>query len=261
LLTASAERGAQLKTQLEQIAWAGELEGWLTGEPVVHLVAGPAETRYWEPVFRDTGQPLKLYPAASGQQLAALSAKRCTDAGAGTSLLPREFATRYHQQFVDGLWMRGLVGVLSAYIVGVLIYFGALYVLKMKYNRVKQDLASISGSYTNALKDAEQIKILVDRQELKYKALDCWKAVAEQMPDGITLGTMYFQRAKLELSGTAVNEDTDTVGKFNEDLRHVTNPNRTNESLFSDISPPTRNLHGTVTDWRFSCDLKEGVHE
>jgi hypothetical protein len=257
LLTPGPERGPQLKTQLEQIAWAGELEGWLTGAPVVHLVADPAETRFWEPVFRDVGQQLKLYPAPAGQQLAALSAKRCTEAAVGTSLLPPDFAARYRQQFVDGLWMRGLVGVLSAYIIGVLIYFGALYVLKMKYDRVKQDLASISGSYTNALKDAAQIKILVDRQELKYKALDCWKAVAENMPDGLTLGHMYFQRGKLELSGTAVVEDTDTLGKFNEDLRHVNNPNRPEQPLFSDISPPRRNTHQTVTDWGFNCELKE----
>ena len=42
-------------------------------------------------------------------------------------------------------------GRVERYIIGVLIYFGALYVLKSKYDRVKQDLASISGSYTNAL--------------------------------------------------------------------------------------------------------------
>jgi hypothetical protein len=259
LLTAGPERGPRLKTQLEQIAWSGELDGWLSSPPVVHLVAGPAETRFWEPVFRDIGQPLKLYPAATGPQLAALSAKRCGEAGAGTSLLPREFAVRYRQKFVDGLWMRGLVAVLSAYIFGVLIYFGALYVLKMKFNKVKQDLASISGSYTNALKDREQIKILVDRQELKYKALDCWKAVAERLPDGMTLGQMYFQRGKLELSGTAEAEEADTIGKFNEDLRHVNNPNRPDQPLFSDISPPHMSTHGTATDWGFSCQLQEAA--
>jgi hypothetical protein len=261
LLTAGPERGAQLKTQLEQIAWAGELDGWLTSAPTVHLVAGAAETRFWEPVFKDAGQALKLHPAAPEPQLAALTAKRCMDDAAKTSLLPREFATRYHQQFVDGLWMRGLVAVLSAYIIGVLIYFGALYVLKLKYNRVKQDMASISGSYTNALKDTAQIQILLDRQELKYKALDCLKAIAEEMPENITLERFYFQRGKVELRGTAVTEDSDTIGKFNEDLRHVNNPNRPDQPLFSDISPPTRQSHGANTEWAFSCQLKEAANE
>jgi hypothetical protein len=261
LLTTGPERGAQLKTQLEQIAWAGELDGWLTSPPTVHLVAGPVETRFWEGVFREAGQELKLHPAAAEPQLAALSAKRCVDDHAMTSLLPQDFAARYRQQFVDGLWMRGLVAVLSAYIIGVLIYFGALYVLKMKYYRVKQDLGSISGSYTNAIKDAEQIKILVARQELKYKALDCWKAVAESLPDSITLEHFYFQRAKIELRGTVVTEDQDTVNKFNEDLRHMANPNEPNQPLFSQVAPPFQQTRGNVTDWRFTCDLKEAVNE
>jgi hypothetical protein len=261
LLTTGPERGAQLRTQLEQIAWAGELDGWLTSPPKVHLVAGPADTRFWEPVFKDAGFDLKLHPAATEPQLAALSAKRCVGDAAKTSLLPHDFAARYHQQFVDGLWMRGLVAVLSAYIIGVLIYFGALYVLKMKYTRVKQDLASITGSYTNALKDAAQIQILLDRQELKYKALDCLKAIAEHMPESITLNDFYFQRGKVDLRGTAVTDDADDVGKFNEDLRHVTNPNRPDQPLFSDISPPHMESHGAVTDWGFSCQLKEAENE
>jgi hypothetical protein len=259
LLTAGPERGAQLKTQLEQIAWSGELDGWLTSAPTVHLVAGPAETRFWEPVFKDANQAMKIYPAAPKPQLAALTAKRCADDAAKTSLLPQEFAKRYHQQFVDGLWMRGLVAGLSVYIIGVLIYFGALYVLKLKYNQVKQDLASIGGGYTNALKDADQIGILLERQELKYKALDCMKAIAEHMPEGMTLQTFSFQRGKIDLHGVA--DDAGDVGTFNEELRHVINPNRPEQPLFSDITPPHMEIRGTQTEWGFSCELKEAERE
>jgi hypothetical protein len=259
LLTPGPERGAQLKTQVEQIAWAGELEGWLTSAPTVHLVAGPEETRFWEPVFKDAEQTMKLHAATPEGKLAALTAKRCADDAAKTSLLPREFAARYHQQFIDGLWMRGLVACLSAYIIGVLIYFGALYVLKMKYTRVKQDLASISGSYTNALKHEEQIKILLERQELKYKSLDCLKAIAEHMPESMTLQTFAFQRGKIDLRG--VSDDAAAVGVFNEELRHVTNPNRPEEPLFSDIAPPNMEIRGTQTEWGFSCQLKEAERE
>ncbi|HEY3856091.1 MAG TPA: hypothetical protein VGO67_17005 [Verrucomicrobiae bacterium] len=260
LLKNGPERGAQLKTQLEQIAWAGELEGWLSEAPTIHLVSGPEETRFWEPIFRDSGYPLKLHPTAEPQKLAALAAKRYSETGAVISLLPADFALRYRQRFIDGLWMRGLVALLSAYIVGVLIYFGALYVLKLKYDRVKHDLTSISGSYTNALKDAEQIKILVDRQELKYKALDCLKAVAEHLPDNVTIDHIYFQRGKFELNGSAVNEeagDSDLLGKFNEELRRIPNPNRADQPLFSEVSPPTTETKGANTTWRFNCQLTE----
>jgi hypothetical protein len=250
-------RGPQLRSQLEQIAWAGELEGWLTGEPKIHLVAVPSEMRFWEPFFKDAGGPLELHQPLPEPQMAALTARRCANDAGKTNLLPPEFSVRYRQQFIDGLWMRAVVGVLSAYIIGVLIYFGALYVLKMKYTQVKAELTSLSGSYTNALKDAEEIRILEDRQELKYKALDCWKAVAENMPDSLTLQDIYFQAGRLDLRGTAVTEDADEVGKFNEDLRHIQNPNRIDQPLFTDITPPTMSSRGTVTEWRFSCTLKE----
>jgi hypothetical protein len=261
LLTPGDQRGKQLTTQLEQIAWAGELEGWLTGPPTVHLVAGSAETRYWETVFKDASQDLKLHRAPDEAHLAALSAQRCVSDPARTNLLPQDFVTRYRQRFIDGLWMRGLVGVLSAYIIGVLIYFGALYVLKMKYNQVKQDLAGIGGSYTNALKDAEQIRILLARQELKYKALDCMKAIAETMPDSLTLQNFYFQRAKIELHGTVVTDDQDSVDKFNEDLRHFPNPSKPDQPLFSDVTAPYQSTRGAITDWRFTCSLKETGNE
>ncbi len=143
------------------------MEGWLTkrahrsfggkcgGDPVLGAAFA-----------KDAGQALKLHPGGTEQQLAGLSAKRAAwkIAPRRTSLLPQEFAKRYHQQFIDGLWMRGLVACLSAYIIGVLIYFGALYVLKMKYTRVKQDLAGIGGSYTNSLRDADPSGFSWDRQ-------------------------------------------------------------------------------------------------
>ncbi|HEY5083360.1 MAG TPA: hypothetical protein VII48_02470, partial [Rhizomicrobium sp.] len=42
-LPAGPDRGLQLKTQIEQIAWSAELEGWLTEPPAIHLIAQPAE--------------------------------------------------------------------------------------------------------------------------------------------------------------------------------------------------------------------------
>ena len=79
------ERGAQLKKQIEQIAWAGELEGWLPGSPKIHLVAGKEEARFWEPVFREAGEEIHLVAPAPEAQLAASSAQRCArDSGAPT---------------------------------------------------------------------------------------------------------------------------------------------------------------------------------
>jgi len=254
------ERGAQLKTQIEQIAWAGELEGWLSGTPKVHLVANAQEARFWEPVFKDTGEEIDLITPLPEAQLVARSTQRCAN-DSSTNLLPPEFAKRYRQQFVDGLWMRGVFALLSLYIVGVLMYFSALYMLKLKFNHVKDQLASIGPSYTNALKDSAQLQILKDRSELKFAVLDCYKAVAEHLPESATIETFHFDRKKLDLWGSVLAESQGDVLNFNEELRHVPNPNRPDQLLFSFVSDAPMTIHGDKAEWRFTCQLKEASDE
>jgi hypothetical protein len=259
-LSSGPERGPQLKTQLEQIAWAGELEGWLTGPVKVHLSAAASEAVFWESVFKDWSGPIEIVPPAASKELAALSAGRCGNSASGTSLLPPDFAARYHQQFVDRLWMRSLVSVVALYLMGVLFYFGMLYVFELKNDAVKKDLANMGSSYTNSLRDVEQIQILKDREALKYAALNCWKSVAENLPDSMTVDNLYFQLGKLELRGTVVSENQEDVGTFNEALRSATDPNY-HQLLFTDVSPPTIRLNGSKGDWSFNCTLKGGESE
>ena len=259
-LTAGPERGPQLKTQLEQMAWAGELEGWLISPLKVHLVVSAAEAGFWEAAFKEWSDQLEIVAPASTKELASLSAQRCAGNGVNTSLLPPEFAARYHQQFVDRLWMRSLVTVVALYIMGVLFYFGMLYVFELKNNAVKKDLANMGPAFTNSQRDIEQIHILEERETLKYAALDCWKAVAENLPDSMTMDDMYFQRGKLELRGTVVPENQEDVGTFNESLRTATDPIH-HQQLFADVSPPTIRLSGSKGEWSFNCTLKGGESE
>jgi hypothetical protein len=256
-LSAGPERGPQLKTQLEQIAWAGELEGWLTGPLKVHLMAAPSDSGFWEAVFKEWGEHIQTLTPPSPKELAALSARRCGGSAASTSLLPPDFAVRYHQQFVDRLWMRSLVSVVALYILGVLFYFGMLYVFDLKNVAVKKDLDNMGPAYTNALRDVEQIGILKERKALKYAALDCWRAVAENLPDSMTVDDMQFLRGKLELRGTVVTENQEDVPTFNEALRTATDPVN-HEVLFSDVDPPSTRMGATKSDWNFNCVLKKG---
>ncbi len=255
-LPAGPDRAQQLKIQIEQTAWAGELEGWLTGALKVHLLAPREDAIYWESAFRDWGESLETLTPATPKELAALSAERCGGAASSTSLLPPEFAARYHQEFVDRLWMRSLVAVAAVYILGVLFYFGVLYVFQMKDDAVKKGLVAMGTPYTNSLKDIEQINILETRAALKYAALDCWKAVAENLPDSMTVDNMFFQRGKLELSGTIVADNPEDVGTFNEALRSSTDSTAQHSPLFSDVTPPTTRIKDGKGDWRFSCVLK-----
>jgi len=255
-LTAGPERGLQLKTQVEQIAWAGELEGWLPAPPKIHLVASPAEARFWEPIFQEAGGQVEVIPPLPEAQLVARSAQRCVRT-AGTNLLPPEFALRYRQQFVDGLWMRGLFTVLGLYIIGVLIYFGALYALKLKFNHVQNDVAGLNSYYTNAVKDHDELDILEERQALKFAALDCWRTVAVSLPETVSIENMYFDHQKFELRGTASADDQDAVRTFNDALRHATNPYKDEQYLFAEVTPPNMQITGDTVKWSFDCQLKD----
>jgi hypothetical protein len=152
------ERGPQLKTN--RTDRLGGRIGRLAALAAEDSPGGrPAEARFWEPIFQESGEQIEVIAPIAEAQLVARSAQRCAK-NTATNLLPPEFAKRYRQQFVDGLWMRGVFTVLSLYIVGVLIYFGALYALRLKFDHVKSDLASLGGSYTNAMKDSAQLQIL-----------------------------------------------------------------------------------------------------
>jgi hypothetical protein len=125
-LPPAGDQAAELKNQLAHIVWSGELEGWLTSQPRWHLVADPIKAAEWEKWLRaGLSEPVTVIPPAPAVELAVRTAKRAA-AGLRASLLPAEFTTRYHQQFVDRLWLHGLgyAGLLYAF--SLVIYFARL---------------------------------------------------------------------------------------------------------------------------------------
>ena len=138
-----ANRPESLKEQLLQMAWAGELEGWLTEPPIWHLVADAPIAAEWEPALRaGLEQPVEVIAPVPVAGLAALTAARAARSGSEGNLLPAEFSTRYQQQFVDRLWMRGLGAVVGLYMLGVLVYFGRLELELYRTNAVEQQVAA-----------------------------------------------------------------------------------------------------------------------
>ena len=210
-----------LKEQLLQMAWAGEMEGWLTAPPLWHLVADAPTAAQWEPALRaGLEQPVEVIAPVPVAALAALTATRAAQAGSEANLLPAEFSTRYRQQFVDRLWMRGLGALVVLYLLGVLVYFARLQVELYRTHAVEQQVADRGPLYTNSIQLRDRFKVLKDRQELKYAALDCWKTVAELLPDGITLeGFSFSEGKKLTLSGTAPADQVKRLLDFDADIR------------------------------------------
>jgi len=251
---------ATLGDQLTNIAWAGELEGWLTSRPCLHLIADAAVPAAWEPVLRRwANEPIESVPPLTPEALAALTAQHAARAESTTNLLPAEFSARYQQQFIDRLWMGWLLGLAAVYLLGVLIYFGALYVLKYQTGRVEAQVAALSGDYTNALQLKERVRILQEQVNLKFAALDCLKAAAEKLPPELTLQAFVFSKGdRVQLRGSASEEGQPKITEYTEALsKAVVN----GTPLFTRVSPPDIRINNRVASWSFDCALQAGQSE
>ncbi len=256
-LPPAGDRAKELKDQLAHITWSGELEGWLTTPPKWHLVADPVNAAEWENLLR-TGlnEPVQTMPPPAPAELASRTAKRAA-AAAKLNLLPAEFTARYHQQFIDRLWLRGLAYAGLAYAVFLVIYFCATAFLGYQTRQVEGDVAKISNNYTNAIQLKVRYGILQERSQLKYAALDCWELVAQELPPGISLQRSSFADGrKLTLNGQVSPDDTQKIIDFYDTLRKA----KLNGQAMFDPNPGsgdqlTYRQQGNQVFWNFGLEL------
>lgn len=264
VLPPTGDRAKSLKDQMAQLTWAGELEGWLTAPPSWHLVADGAAAAEWESILRASlGEPVQTIPPLPVAELAAQTARRAAQANTRATLLPPEFSTRYHQQFVDRLWLRGLMAAGVLYVVYVAIYFCATRVLEYRTRQVERQVAALNGSYTNALQLEARCKVLQQRQDLKYAALDCWEIVAEQLPAGISLQRLSFANGQtLSLNGTVA---PDQIAQITDHFYDAVRKAKLNGQPMFDTSGGENLTYqqrgANQVDWRFSLVLKPRQEE
>ena len=253
----AANRPEALREQLTQFAWSGELEGWLVSPPSWHLVADPQVAAEWETLIREgLQQSVEVIAPAAPQELARLTATRATQHEEQANLLPPEYALRYQQNFVDRLWMRALGTAVILYVAVVAVYLVALQVAVYRTQAVEKEVALWSPQYTNAMQLKARYQVLKDRQELKYAALDCWKAVASLLPQEVTLDGYNFSDGKrLNLNGTAPVGQGQQLYAFEGALRKVEIDGQTlfAPSKGESLSYQTR---GNDITWSFSLELK-----
>ncbi len=255
-LPPNQDKAAAVRQQLWQVAWGGELEGWLTHMPPVHLVASEPVRAEWENALRvGLNEPVQIEQPLSQEELAARTAKRAAESEPKPNLLPSEFATRYQQQFVDRLWMRGLAAVLAVYVVGVLVYLAAVQVVAFRAQLVERQVAAVAPQYTNAMQLKARYEVLRDRHELKFAALDCWKVTAELLPNDLTLHGLDFSEGKrLTLNGTAPADSVNQVIDFYEAMRKVRLGDQPMFKGFNELSYRKDPNSATVA-WNFTCEL------
>jgi len=257
-MPAAGDRAESLKEQLAQMAWAGELEGWLTALPQWTLVADDAAVAQWEaPLRQGLDAPIRLAKPLPGAELAALTAKRATASDGKGNLIPPEFATRYRNQFFDRLWIRGMFAVGAFYFILVAIYFAVVNVQDYRVGQVEARLDGLSEDYTNALQLKARFQVLKTREDLKFAALDCWKVTAELLPETLTLESFGFSDGrKLALSGTAPADSVGDVNKFYGEIRKYQQNNQVMFDFNKGQPLSTRAMPGGLVNWNFGLELK-----
>ncbi|HEY0548399.1 MAG TPA: hypothetical protein VGF13_02290 [Verrucomicrobiae bacterium] len=257
-LSLTEERGQFLRDQISQMAWAGELEGWITAPPRRFLVADAELATVWQPLLQEgIEQQVEVVPPLPASEIAKLTAKRATRDKAPVGLVPAEFTARYRQQFVDRIWMRSAFAVAIFYLFGVFIYLAFVQYKEFEVGKIEDQARQLAPSYTNALRLKDQVRVLQDQLNLQFAALDSYKAVAEKIPDGIQLEGMSFNRGKtLSIFGTAPGDAGTKINAFYESLRGAT---VNGEPLFKPSGqPPPLARRGTDWSWTMSFELMKG---
>jgi hypothetical protein len=165
--------------------------------------------------------------------------------------------TRYHQQFVDRLWMRALLAIAGIYLLGVAIYGVALAVASFRTHSIESQVASLGPQYTNSVQLKARYQILKDRQELKFAALECWNLTARYLPESATLDTINFvDGRRLALQGKSPSGQTKEIIDFEGDLRKATASN--GELIFDSTKGEhvSYQVQGQDIRWTFSLELK-----
>jgi len=246
--------------EMTQISWAGEMEGWGRGIHRIVLVGGPETVSVWEPALAEAlGVAIELQAPLAASDLAAANARCLAGAGMSASLIPAEFATRYRQQFVDRLWMRGLGAIVGLYILGVVFYFLGVQVIHFQAYRVEAKVSALSGQYTNAMQIKARLQVLQDQVNLKYAALECWKAAATLLPQDLTLTDLSLLQGKsLTIHGTAPADQVDRIIQYNQAMSRYRMDGTNGQLLFSKVQPynsSSRAGAGAQQSWDFACEL------
>ncbi len=259
VLPADGDRAKSLQDQLAQLAWAGELEGWLTAQPKWHLVADGGLAGEWETFLREgLGEPVQVTkPLAAAGTGGAHGAARGGGGRAATRFCcPPNFRRVTGSSFLTGCGCtacsRRAFCMRSAW----RFIFARPPCLVTRPKKVEQQVAALGGSYTNVLQLKARYEVLKERQDLKYAALDCWKLVADLLPAGISLQRFSFGDGhQLSLNGTVASDQITLITDFYDALRKA---QMNGQPMFNAEGGDQVTYHqsGSQASWNFSLELR-----
>ena len=244
----------QLIQQLACGAWGGELAGWLQSVPPVHLRGSPeAAHLLTEPLASWQGQDIQVEPRMAPQVLAHAGASHHLGSTA-SSLVPPEVISRHRNQLIDRLWIKGLGNVGITYLFLVFCYIAVLKYQENQLQDTKSEAVSLGKTYTNTLQLKERIAVIQGQIDLRFAALNAWRAAVEHLPESMTLSRLNFDKGRtLKLLGTVPAENIPDVTRFNSELKKVMVDG---QPLFASVTPANIRSQAGPSAWDFEAVLR-----
>ena len=195
--------------------------------------------------------------------MAAAAAARAERPIAQGNLLPIERQARYHRDDVDRVWGNVLIWTGMLYVVFLSVYF----VMK---TRVADEEQAAFAENQKAIKLKKELKelgvqrrLLEEQRELRWTALNVFKAVAEYIPGEVTLDSLVFSESRnnqgnnITLRGRVSQEDSQKLQDYSEALAKVAVDEQGAQPLFSQVQPPNMEARaGGYLDWYIICLLR-----
>lgn len=248
-----------LAKQLEQTAWTGEMEGWLSRLPPAKLRYPPeCDSRWSDAVQLWPASPAQTQVAPPPQELAVLSAQRAIRGESQADLLPETSRTRYRQQHTDRMWMKGIAAGILLYVFGVIVYLAVLEWTRLESDKLQAQVRTTALAYTNVLKLQAKVEVLQEQMDLKFSALECLHTISKNLPTELTLASFNFTGKTLTIYGTVSATDSDKVAEYH---RALVDAQAGERELFRSVSAPNtrsspgRNAAGKFR-WDFECELE-----
>lgn len=117
------------------------------------------------------------------------------------------------------------------------------------------------NAYTNSIKLRDQVRVLQEQINLQFAALNCYLAVATNMPAELTLESLNFDRGtKLMLYGHGGAESANKVYDFVAALKKAQNQS---QPIFDTIDGPAVTLKpgGAQISWNLTCNIRRAEVE
>ena len=255
LRLAEGEAGAeQLIQQLACGAWGGELAGWLQALPPLHLLGSPEAAHLLSgPLEAWHGSPVRVEPRTPLEQLAQEAARYHLQPSS-TSLVPTEVIARHRNQLIDRLWIKGLGNVGIFYLFIVFCYLVALKYQEHQLDDARGESVALGKSYTNTLQLKERIAVIQGQVDLRFAALNAWRAAVEQLPESMTLSKLNFDKGRtLKLLGSVPAESVPDVTRYNSALKKVMIDG---QPLFASVTPANIAAQSGPSTWSFEAVLR-----